>query len=1452
MACASMATPVISAGGVRGITQDEDFSIIGGPIVGELVNQKSISFHPERSANFPPETVTNDFLHYLDMDGSDFPKKMFVDEEHHPYDPLEEMIDSYFPPDEDFMLPGEEMDRETTPSESEEYNENRILQEEFQYLYPLPCNEEVAFDCTTTSLSSLPVPTDGSPLVIECGTCVHVDISDGELLDFPNGLRIEGKLYIPSEASLTISTIYVMVLGILKIDYPVVGNEVKFHLYNEIVNGVAADQYFIADPNKQDPKTTRCLGDGCKIGKKAIAVVGGQLDIQEYDSACPSWENLSDISTAETEAPSVSPSVASPYPACSGNRYENGDFENFDIAPWKFWSGNINDWIGEDDLTPGNTAIKVFSRKGWYQGPYQELAPECFSDARQTWRLEIDLRLLDAETNNGIECDPTISGIHACPFFLYQAKQPNGVHQWGSYYDHGMEWNKDGWSHFSVVFDSPEHWIDATVIRGIILGGPDTATLMVDNVKLERCYGCTDGSNDNVNNNQINVNNNQIHLSQKVAECWTPGSEIMITSGTLMPNGHQIATIESTDPATGTLKLTSSIDAVSTLTSDPNHAVEVALLSRRIIFEADDDEDDDLIGGHLIVLMTPDVVQHIEGVEIRNFGQQGNLGRYPIHFHLCNNSFGSVVKKNVVRQSNQRCYVIHGTNGVLIEDNVAFDNFGHCYMTEDGVEHSNRFIGNLGSYIKDASRLLGPRKETDDDASIFWMTNMENEFEGNVASGAGKCYWVETHRSMNNRGPAKYQKPDHIPRLSNLGSFKDNSAHSCDTGFAGYSPGWQPIERAVIENFRAYRIFSTGVFLHNNENLTFKGGYFAQIGYVAIRVFAADDIIIDGTEFVGNIEGETELCRFGQHKAIILSPHRSPTMHRNAFDHFGTQLKNLKFSRWSPRDDCDAPLVDISTTQIFQPGWDAYNLMENIVHDDSNPIIGNACRYEGEFASDTAIEISGDADTAYGGSGFLVGELNTHLSHTDGGCTDVGGCLYFCPDACLRTVKFYTSGARDIFGTVMKVSDGTNTVTVDRWYKNFDVPNTEKRYYEYSNFGISLPAGSFTVWFEKEGEPGVKVYPKFVHPKFEMEPKCSGFITQDDIAILKPPKNEPRCHDLINNGEFALDTAGWQDWAADPYFSENAGVDGTGALFTKANHAHTTLTQWLDTSCIEDGDYLIHASYRIVDQTDDLTNAQDEPILPNVHYGPHTSLQFRRWDQDLQDKENIATSWMQDDFAPPTDSPTQSPTITETFPELAYVGNNGGPPQSFPLGNCQGDCDRDSECQDGLVCFQRSGFTPVPGCSSKGAVHADYCYDPNAAPAQTSPPISPPVAANALETVMGENGDVVGTQSLGVCQGDCDSDSDCEIGLVCFQQNGESVPGCAGNPASTTKYCVNPNLPELTGFQYISGLLTITPDQASRASAVRIQFHGMRGLMILDNVSLVKAPWSVSETDTIV
>ena len=95
----------------------------------------------------------------------------------------------------------------------------------------------------------------------------------------------------------------------------------------------------------------------------------------------------------------------------------------------------------------------------------------------------------------------------------------------------------------------------------------------------------------------------------------------------------------------------------------------------------------------------------------------------PIHFHMYGNVAGSIVRKNVVRDSNQRCYVIHGTDEVAVEDNIAFDSYGHCYILEDGAEMENTFRGNLGVRTRRQWNGIG---STDDEASTFWITNTKN------------------------------------------------------------------------------------------------------------------------------------------------------------------------------------------------------------------------------------------------------------------------------------------------------------------------------------------------------------------------------------------------------------------------------------------------------------------------------------------------------------------------------------------------------------------------------------------------------------------------------------------------------------------------------------------------------------------------------------------------------
>ena len=115
------------------------------------------------------------------------------------------------------------------------------------------------------------------------------------------------------------------------------------------------------------------------------------------------------------------------------------------------------------------------------------------------------------------------------------------------------------------------------------------------------------------------------------------------------------------------------------------YAVEVALLSRNIVFEGGPDDVENH-GAQFSIRDTPKVKQTLIGVDFQNFGQQGYLGRYPIHIHMNGAMPDSIVSKNTVRQSNQRCIVVHGTNDLLVENNVAYDTKGHCFIVEDGIE----------------------------------------------------------------------------------------------------------------------------------------------------------------------------------------------------------------------------------------------------------------------------------------------------------------------------------------------------------------------------------------------------------------------------------------------------------------------------------------------------------------------------------------------------------------------------------------------------------------------------------------------------------------------------------------------------------------------------------------------------------------------------------------------
>lgn len=47
------------------------------------------------------------------------------------------------------------------------------------------------------------------------------------------------------------------------------------------------------------------------------------------------------------------------------------------------------------------------------------------------------------------------------------------------------------------------------------------------------------------------------------------------------------------------------------------------------------------------------------------------------------------------------------------------------------------------------------------------------------------------------------------------------------------------------------------------------------------------------------------------------------------------------------------------------------------------------------------------------------------------------------------------------------------------------------------------------------------------------------------------------------------------------------------------------------------------------------------------------------------------------------------------------------------------------------------------------------------------------------------------SKPLGLCEGDCDNDDDCQGDLVCFQRGRrQPIPGCSGNPSNKADFCI--------------------------------------------------------------
>uniref|UniRef100_A0A7S4V4Q2 Apple domain-containing protein n=1 Tax=Ditylum brightwellii TaxID=49249 RepID=A0A7S4V4Q2_9STRA len=321
--------------------------------------------------------------------------------------------------------------------------------------------------------------------------------------------------------------------------------------------------------------------------------------------------------------------------------------------------------------------------------------------------------------------------------------------------------------------------------------------------------------------------------------------DVMLTNSN--PNikqedNQKILTLASVDVAEGTVTVNLSKSQIGdpfTLKLEPMMAAEVASLNRPVKFTSVKDNSG-AHGGHLIIYHTPHVAQLLEGVEVRAFGQSGILGRYPIHFHHSQNVDGSIIRKNVVRDSEQRCIVVHGTNFVMVENNVAYDTRGHCFIAaEDGYETDNTFKDNLGARTKRGVNL--PGSSNDLRCSTFWITNPNNYFIGNVAAGCVLSgFWFEEPK----------QDPVYL--------FKDNVAHNnMNAGINLYPHGYSPPSPAYFDNLTLYNN-GKGMFMKRTKNIRIRNSFFAW-NSVGLQYFKNNGYaIIQNTTFHATPPGHAD------------------------------------------------------------------------------------------------------------------------------------------------------------------------------------------------------------------------------------------------------------------------------------------------------------------------------------------------------------------------------------------------------------------------------------------------------------------------------------------------------------------------------------------------------------------------------------------------------------------
>ncbi len=294
------------------------------------------------------------------------------------------------------------------------------------------------------------------------------------------------------------------------------------------------------------------------------------------------------------------------------------------------------------------------------------------------------------------------------------------------------------------------------------------------------------------------------------ASQWKAGDEIVLASTDFDPRQAERRNIAAISGNTITLDKPLVYMHFGEITFEVDERGEVGMLTRNIKVQASEDAAQTFLGGHIMAMVTSKM--YVEGVELNRMGQNLELARYPIHWHLVGDTGkGQYVRNAAIHDTFNRCVTVHGTNFLRVENNVTYNTVGHCFFMEDGIEHSNEFVHNLAIQTKCHTskpceptnlaaagestverQAIGPRGQqstdvllpSDNTVSSYWITNPDNTYRDNVAAGSdANGFWMSLPEHPNGAFQDSDASKATWPRRTHFREFKGNIAHSNYDGF---------------------------------------------------------------------------------------------------------------------------------------------------------------------------------------------------------------------------------------------------------------------------------------------------------------------------------------------------------------------------------------------------------------------------------------------------------------------------------------------------------------------------------------------------------------------------------------------------------------------------------------------------------------------------------------------